>query len=201
MRYSLISVLRMTNFCVAIFLSYLSRKKGVSFHKQEVLLMVAASTTLQRLWTCRPPTYMYTNFTFCRTDTHSPVCVSDTTQCRGEGINLHSDGSVLQVTAQRSPLTHSSAGVAATASALIFNQTQTGRNWSSAVFSVKVVARLLNFWKFGKKKKKWSLVPITLHFNEWVHSIVCKWENSYVIYCEFFIVYLLYKFCVYFANL
>lgn len=70
----------------------------------------------------------------------------------------------------------------------------------TSVFSVKVVARLLNFWKFGEKKK-WSLVPITLHFNEWVHSIVCKWENSYVIYWEFFIVYLLNKVCVYFVNL
>lgn len=116
------------------------------------LLMVAASTTLHCLWTCRPPTYMYTNFTFCRTDTHSPVCVSDTTRCRWEGINLHSDSSVLQVTAQRSPLTHSSAGVAATASALIFNQTQTGRNWSYVCFFCWSCCQAVEFLEIWKKK-------------------------------------------------
>lgn len=190
----------MTNFCVAIFLSYLSRKKGVSFHKQEVLLMVAASTTLQRLWTHagHPPTCTQTSHFVAQTHTH--LCVSLTPR-NAEGRALISIRTAQSCKWRRSAaLSHTQVQVLLRLPQhwFLIRHKQVGTDLTS-VFSVKVVARLLNFWKFGKKK--WSLVPITLHFNEWVHSIVYKWENSYVIYCEFFIVYLLYKFGVYFVNL
>lgn len=121
--------------------------------------MVAALTTLQCLWTCMPPTYMYTN-----TVTHLPVCVSDATpQGWGEGVNLHLASSVLQVTAWHSAaLSLSSAGVPATASALIFNQTRTGRNWSQVCCFYWSRCQAVEFLEIQKRSKT---AKIGTHYN------------------------------------
>lgn len=153
---SLIPLLQMTNLCIAMFLFvYVFRLKGGSFQKQEAgacwwwLLQLRCSVCEQ----CRPATHQHAH-----KHRHTLTCVR--LWRRGEGLNLHSASSVLQVTAWRSAaLSLSSAGVPATASALIFNQTRTGRNWFPVCCYCWSCFQTVEFLEIQVKQP--GLVPIT----------------------------------------
>lgn len=163
MRQSLISVLRMTNFCVVIFLSYLSRKKGVSFHKQEA----GACWWWQPQLRCivcehagHPPTCTQTSHFVEQTHTH--LCVSLTPR-DAEGRALISIRTAQSCRWRRSAaLSHTQVQVLLRLPQhwFLIRHKQVGTDLTS-VFSVKVVARLLNLWKFGKKR---SEVWYPLHY-------------------------------------